>query len=115
MPETNPANEQKVPSRIDNDLLALIDERIRRVAGEVFQEYAHQREQRLDDWLSYAQIVELTGLSEWTIGEAVRRGELEADYPLPRCPRVKRSKLKEWMERNSRERDCEDIPRRRQA
>lgn len=68
-----------------------------------------------DDWLSYQQIVELTGLSEWTIGEAVRRGELEADYPLPRCPRVKRSKLREWMERNNKEAGVADIPDRRRA
>ncbi|HYY92891.1 MAG TPA: hypothetical protein VE713_00140 [Pyrinomonadaceae bacterium] len=66
-----------------------------------------------DDWLSYAQIVELTGLSDWTIGEAVRRGELEADYPRPRCPRVKRSKLKEWMEQRSDDEGGADIPARR--
>lgn len=68
-----------------------------------------------EGWLSYGQIVELTGLSEWTIGEAVRRGELEADYPLPRCPRVKRSKLREWMERDSREGGGVDVSDRRRA
>ena len=72
-------------------LLEQLDERIRRIALEVCQKAAPQEE---DCWLSYAQIAELTGLSEWTVGEAVRRGELEADYPLPRCPRVKRSKLR---------------------
>jgi hypothetical protein len=98
-----------------DDLLERLDERIRRVAEQVFEERAAALggDDR-DDWLSYAQIVELTGLSEWTIGEAVRRGELEADYPLPRCPRVKRSKLREWMERNNEERYI-DVPSRRRA
>ena len=93
-------------------LLEQLDERIRRIAEEVCQKAVAREE---DGWLSYAQIVELTGLSEWTIGEAVRRGELEADYPLPRCPRVKRSKLRQWMERNNRERDGADVPVRRRA
>lgn len=95
-----------------DSLLEQLDERIRRIAEEVCQKVVAQDE---DGWLSYAQIVELTGLSEWTIGEAVRRGELEADYPLPRCPRVKRSKLREWMERNSRERAGADVPGARRA
>jgi len=81
------------------EVLEAFDERARRVAEEVVRERAAQGG---DDWLSYAQIVEATGLSEWTVGEAVRRGELEADYPRPRCPRVRRSKLREWMERRSR-------------
>ena len=93
------------------DVLAALDERARRVAEEAFQQLAVSD----DAWLSYAQIVELTGLSEWTIGEAVRRGELEADYPLPRCPRVKRSKLREWMERNNKGGDSADVPARRPA
>jgi hypothetical protein len=88
------------------DLLAALDERIRSIARQ-------ERGAAGDDWLSYAQIVELTGLSEWTIGEAVRRGELEADYPRPRCPRVKRSKLREWMERRSDDEGGADIPARR--
>lgn len=96
-------------------LLEQLDERIRRIAEEVFQTLSARRDDVQDGWLSYAQIVELTGLSEWTIGEAVRRGELEADYPLPRCPRVKRSKLREWMERNNAERDGADVPSRRRA
>ena len=96
-------------------LLEQLDERIRRIAEEVFQQLGAGADAGRDDWLSYAQIVELTGLSEWTIGEAVRRGELEADYPLPRCPRVKRSKLREWMERNNRERDGADVSARRRA
>lgn len=101
-----------------DELLKQLEERIRYIAAQVFEE----RTAALgcgdrDDWLSYAQIVDLTGLSEWTIGEAVRRGELEADYPLPRCPRVKRSKLREWMERNSTGRagDAENVPSRRRA
>jgi len=97
------------------DLLVHLDERIRRIAEEVFQTLKSGADAEPDAWLSYAQIVELTGLSEWTIGEAVRRGELEADYPLPRCPRVKRSKLREWMERNTRERAGADVPGRRSA
>ncbi|HEX8560328.1 MAG TPA: hypothetical protein VF668_19685 [Pyrinomonadaceae bacterium] len=96
-------------------LLEQLDERIRRIAEEVFQTLSAGRNDGQDGWLSYAQIVELTGLSEWTIGEAVRRGELEADYPLPRCPRVKRSKLREWMERNNKERDGAGVPDRRRA
>lgn len=98
-----------------DSLLEQLDERIRRIAEEVFQQLGAGAGVSRDDWLSYAQIVELTGLSEWTIGEAVRRGELEADYPLPRCPRVKRSKLREWMERNNREHDGADVPTRRRA
>lgn len=94
------------------DVLAALDERARRIAEEVARAHAAQD---ADDWLSYAQIVELTGLSEWTIGEAVRRGELEADYPLPRCPRIKRSKLREWMERNNGGHDGDDVPSRRRA
>jgi hypothetical protein len=90
------------------DVLAAFDERARRVAEEVVRERAASTSG--DDWLSYAQIVELTGLSEWTIGEAVRRGELAADYPRPRCPRVRRSKLREWMERGGT-----DVPARREA
>jgi hypothetical protein len=89
------------------EVLEAFDERARRVAEEVARERAARD---ADGWLSYAQIVELTGLSEWTVSEAVRRGELEADYPRPRCPRVKRSKLREWMERNNRERDGADVP-----
>src|ERR1041385_2697510 len=87
------------------DVLAALDERIRAVAKEATAATD-------DDWLSYAQIVELTGLSEWRRGEAGRRGELEADYPRPRCPRVKRSKLREWMERRSDD-EGTDIPARR--
>jgi hypothetical protein len=98
-----------------DSLLEQLDERMRRIAEEVFKQLGAQPGAPCDDWLSYAQIVELTGLSEWTIGEAVRRGELEADYPLPRCPRVKRSKLRAWMERNSRERDGADVPGARRA
>jgi hypothetical protein len=91
----------------------LIDlEELRRVVREVL---AEEVKPEPDGWLSYQQIVELTGLSEWTIGEAVRRGELEADYPLPRCPRVKRSKLREWMERNTREGGAADVSDRRRA
>lgn len=86
-------------------LLEQLDERIRRIAEEVCRKAIGQEE---DGWLSYAQITEMTGLSEWTVGEAVRRGELEADYPRPRCPRVRRSKLKEWMERGGA-----DVPGRR--
>jgi hypothetical protein len=96
-------------------LLEQLDERIRRISEEVFQQLSVKDDGLGDGWLSYAQIVELTGLSEWTIGEAVRRGELEADYPLPRCPRVKRSKLREWMERNNKERDGAGVPDRRRA
>ena len=84
----------KLEELFSPDVLAALDERVRAIVKEAGGASD-------DDWLSYAQIVELTGLSEWTIGEAVRRGELEADYPLPRCPRVKRSKLREWMERNN--------------
>jgi hypothetical protein len=98
-----------------DELLEQLDERIRRISEEVFQKLSPKDDALGDGWLSYAQIVELTGLSEWTIGEAVRRGELEADYPLPRCPRVKRSKLREWMERNNKERDGADVPARRRA
>lgn len=90
-------------------LLEQLDERIRRIAEQVCQQ-ASARD--ADDWLSYAEAAEVTRLSEWTIGEAVRRRELEADYPLPRCPRVKRSKLREWMERNTREGGA-DVPGRR--
>jgi predicted transcriptional regulator len=91
----------------------LIDlEELRRVVREVLREEVREEP---DCWLSYQQIVELTGLSEWTIGEAVRRGELEADYPLPRCPRVKRSKLRGWMERNTRGGGSADVPDRRRA
>lgn len=68
-----------------------------------------------EGWLSYAQAAELTGLSEWTIGEAVRRGELEADYPLPRCPRVRRSKLARWMGRGNREGGSANVPVSRRA
>lgn len=96
-------------------LLEQLDERIRRIAEEVLQKSSTTDDAPGDRWLSYAQIVELTGLSEWTIGEAVRRGELEADYPLPRCPRVKMSKLRAWMERNNKERDAADVPGRRRA
>lgn len=85
----------------------LIDlEELRRVVREVLREEVKPEP---DGWLSYQQIVELTGLSEWTIGEAVRRGELEADYPLPRCPRIKRSKLREWMERNNENNGGADV------
>ena len=50
------------------------------------------------------------------VGEAVRRGELEADYPRPRCPRVRRSKLMEWMRRRSNIEDGgENISDRRRA
>jgi hypothetical protein len=98
-----------------DELLAHLDERIRRIAEEVFQKRSLKDDALGDGWLSYAQIVELTGLSEWTIGEAVRRGELEADYPLPRCPRVRRSKLREWMERNNKDRGAADVPDRRRA
>ncbi len=91
----------------------LIDlEELRRVVREVLQEEVREEP---DCWLSYQQIVELTGLSEWTIGEAVRRGELEADYPLPRCPRVKRSKLRGWMERNNRKEGGAELSERRRA
>jgi hypothetical protein len=93
------------------EVLEAFDERARRVAEEVLEKSAVVIQ---DDWLSYAQIVELTGLSEWTIGEAVRRGELEADYPRARCPRVKRSKLTEWMERNNGE-GGEDVSARGRA
>ncbi len=96
-------------------LLEQLDERIRRIAEEVFHQLKVRTGDSEDAWLSYAQIAELTGLSEWTIGEAVRRGELEADYPLPRCPRVKRAKLREWMERNNKERDGADVHARRRA
>ena len=94
------------------DVLAALDERARRVAEEVVRGRAARE---ADEWLSYARIVELTGLSEWTVSEAVRRGELEADYPRPRCPRVKRSKLREWMERNNKEGDGADVPAARRA
>lgn len=94
------------------EVLEAFDARARRVAEEVIKRSGVAAE---DDWLSYAQIVEITGLSEWTVGEAVRRGELEADYPLPRCPRVKRSKLREWMQRRSNVEDGEKISDRRRA
>ncbi|HEX8352824.1 MAG TPA: hypothetical protein VF611_07995 [Pyrinomonadaceae bacterium] len=86
-------------------VLSALDERIRRIAEEVCRKAIAQDD---NGWLSYAQITEMTGLSEWTVGEAVRRGELEADYPRPRCPRVRRSKLREWMESGGA-----DVPGRR--
>lgn len=89
------------------ELLEALDRRVREIIAQETRGISD------DDWLSYAQIAELTGLSDWTIGEAVRRGELEADYPRPRCPRVKRSKLREWMERRSDDEGGADIPARR--
>lgn len=86
-------------------VLTALDARVRRIAEEVFERLVADLQ---DDWLTYEQVVEITGLSEWTVGEAVRRGELEADYPRPRCPRVRRSKLNEWMKRGGA-----DVPGRR--
>ena len=106
------ANTSTVEAGGGDGLLSLLDARMRRIAVEVLQQLSAQEE---EGWLSYAQIVELTGLSEWTIGEAVRRGELEADYPLPRCPRVRRSKLREWMERNNGEGNGAAVPARKRA
>ena len=62
-------------------VLAALDARVRQIAEEVVRRLTADLQ---DDWLTYEQVVEITGLSEWTIGEAVRRGELEADYPRPR-------------------------------
>lgn len=91
---------------VGDDFIVQLDARVRKIAEEVFRQRAAELQ---DNWLSYAQIVELTGLSEWTVSEAVRRGELEADYPRPRCPRVRKSKLREWMERGG-----SNVPSRRE-
>ena len=53
-----------------------------------------------DEWLTVARAAEVAGVSEWTIREAVRRGELEASRPRPRCVRIRRAELRRWVEKD---------------
>ena len=82
----------------EGDLLSALDERVRRIAEQVFEE---RRAAEGDEWVSVAQACQITSLGEWHVRQFVRellaRGSADVYQPNPgRAPvRIRRAALQD--------------------
>jgi excisionase family DNA binding protein len=83
-------------------LRALVEQCIAEQLPAVVTRELERRGLSVGEWLTVPEAVALTGLSEWTIYEAIRRGELEAFRPRPKCTRILPAKLLAWAEEQTK-------------
>lgn len=85
----------------EKDLLSVLDERVRRIALEVFVEQRQKETAALpsdEQSLKVRDAAKLLALSEWQIYDLVRRGEIESYRIGVRGVRIRRGAIRSFQQ-----------------
>lgn len=94
----------------EKDLLSVLDERVRRIALEVFAEQRQKETATLpndDQSLRVKDAAKLLALSEWQVFDLIRRGEIESYRIGKRGLRIRRGAIRTFQQSAKTKNDAE--------